>query len=531
MREERRAQAAVACAVLLASAALTWHAGRQAAPPSFDEAWYLEVSFRFWHTLRERGMLAFLHEWTQAFRFKAPLISLLPLPAYAALGPSYHAAVLANLPAIAILALSLYRLGRRYFSETAGALAAILALLCPLTAHLSRLYFVECWLTALTALFIWRLAESEGLSRQRSVPAVGIIAGLGLLTKVLFPLTSLSPAAMLLYENAPPWKVLERRLLRAAAIAGAAALTWYGPNLVYVAGYAYQASIGDIAAKYVSGSAYTAEALFRFWGPLVRDGLSWPLTLALAASLSTLGYRRVIVEPGLRLSLCWLLPTLLVASLGRSKDLRFVAPALPAAALALAGTLDLLSRGKRWRVPLMGLVLALPLDLFSRQAFGRSLLPETTWAPAVTDYGGPPRPAGAWDAAVLPREIARSIGGPAVVVVGAEHRRLNANLLAAWAARDRLPLGFVHYGHMEGRAEMAVARIAEKDATHILLVDGLPEDELLPSVVQVDTEIRMLLQQGLLPFRRRETIDFGPGVSCELWERTGPIRMVGIIRQ
>ena len=82
---------ALACA-----ANLRWVAA-SAAPPSFDEAWYLELSFRFSRLLADGRLADFARAYAGAFRFKAPLVSLLPLPLYAVLGASYRAAVLANL--------------------------------------------------------------------------------------------------------------------------------------------------------------------------------------------------------------------------------------------------------------------------------------------------------------------------------------------------------------------------------------------------------------------------------------------------
>lgn len=511
---------ALACAVNVA-----W-VSASSAPPGFDEAWYLEVSFRFWRLLSEGRLADFAQAYAGAFRFKAPLVSLLPLPVYAAFGASYRAAVLANLAALALLAVSVYRLGRRWFSEPAAGLAAALALLTPLTAHLSRLYFVECWLTALTAAFLWRLAESDGLTRRRQAPALGALAGLGLLTKVLFPLAAAAPAAVLLHERRPAWRDVEPTAKRAAAVAAAVALTWYGPNLVYVAGYSVQASFGSIAAHYATAPSLSPAALLGYWSSFARDALSWPLTLLLLAALARLGPRRVLAEPGLRAALAWLLPIAVLASLGRSKELRFTAAALPGAALALAGSLDLLTAGSRRRVPVFALALLLPADALFQQAFGRGLLPGLV--PATTAYGRPPAPAPAWDARALPAELARRIGAPAVVVVGSEHRALNANLLAAWAELDRLPLSFVHYGHMESRVENAVARLADKDATHILFVSGLPEGELVEGVAGVESALKGLIAAGKLPFRGLGRLDWSPaGLSAELYERTGPVKMTG----
>ena len=522
-----------AASTLAACTVSAWPVARHTAPPSFDEAWYLEVSYRFWNALSRGAPLDFAREWAGALRFKAPLISLIPLPLYALRGPSFEAARLANLPALALLAVSLYGLGRRFFSPAAGALAATSALLMPMSYALSRLYFVECWLMALSAAFLWRWVESETLERASEAPRLGALAGLGLLTKVLFPLPLLGPVALTLYERRAGPRELERPVKALAVVAAALALTWYGPNLIYVAGYTVRASAGDIAGHYAAGSAFSPRLLARFFDAMARDGLSYPLTLALLASLAALGRRRVLRESGLRFALAWLAFPLLAASLGRSKELRFAAAGLPGAALALAGALDLLTRGKPSRPWLFALVLVWPVDLWARHTFGTSVLPLVhvgPWALSAprTVYGGPPSTAGDRNLPWLASEVFKHIDGPAVVVLGAEHGTLNANLLAAEAALRRYPHTYVHYGHMADRVEATVARLSEKDATHILFVSGLPAEEQVPGVPALDAALKALIASGRLPFRPQARLDWeSGGLTAELYERTGPIRMTG----
>lgn len=510
MKPTRAALAGLAAAV--AACALTaWHIRRHLTPPSFDEAWYLEVSFRLWNTLSEFQLLDFVREYSTAFRFKAPLISLLPLPLYALMGPSYEAARLANLPAMGLLAASLYGLGRKFFSPAAGALAAALALALPMTAALSKIYFVELWLTAFTAAFLWRWAESETLRDRAEAPRLGALAGLGMLTKVLFPLAIIGPLALTLRERKASFAELEAPLKVLFAVASALALTWYGPNLVYIAGYTVRASAGDIAAHYAVRSPLHPLALLGYWNAMAHDGFSYAFVLMLAGALWALGAARVRAEPGLRFALAWLLPPLLVASLGQSKELRFAAAALPGAALALAGALDILTRGRPGRSALFAAAIAVTV----------------VFSPSKTVYGGPPSQTGQWEQAALVSEVAGRVGGGAVVAMGAEHLYLNANILSAEAARVRAPHSYVHYGHMQSKVEAAVARLSDKDVTHILFVSGLPA-EVSPSIVAVDAQLKSLVAAGKLPFRSAGRLAWAPsGLSAELFERTGPIRMTG----
>ena len=78
---------------------------------------------------------------------------------------------------------------------------------------------------------------------------------------------------------------------------------------------------------------------------------------------------------------------------------------------------------------------------------------------------------------------------------------------------------------MEGELRRVLIRFIEKDATHILFLDGLPEEELPPMIPKVDGELRAHVREGRLPYRKTASFRFSSQVSGELWERTGSIRM------
>lgn len=534
MNEERTPLALAAAAVLASCVVLVWFVRANEYPAGFDEAWYLEVSYRFFHTLANDGPLAFAQAWAAAFRFKAPLISALPLPLYAVLGPSYDSAVLANIPALALLGASLYGLGRLFFSPGAGALAAALGLAMPLTATLSRTFFVETWLTAFSAAFLWRLAESDQCRKDREAPLLGLLFGLGLLTKVLFPGVVAAPVAWVLWLRArdprgPAWPSLERWMKVFAAVALGTSLTWYGPNLVYVTGFALSAYRGGIGAHYGAPTAWGAPQVTGYLVGIANGVLSWYTVLLLLALLLVLR-RRLLSSPGLLFSAAWVIPYLLITTSGLCKDHRYLAPAVPGVALALAGLLDAATSGLRHRGIIVCLAFLPLAGDFLFQVFS-SALPPTTAAPLTrlfptrTQYGGPPRPEGAVDSEALLLSVARHLPPASIVAAGIEHPRLNANLLAAAAAKHGLPLAFIHYGHMEGDLRRILIRFIEKDATHVLFIEGLPEEELPPMIPRVDAALRAHVREGRLPFRKVASFRISSEVSGELWERTGPIRM------
>lgn len=236
-------------------AATAWHIALNAAPPSWDDAWYLEESFRLWNALTA-GPAAFVREYLAAFRIKAPLISLAPLPLYALFGPGERVAVWINLPLAAAAAWGWSKAAAAWWrehprSEELGALAGALAALLPLAYGLSRVFFAETLVSALLALWAWRCAVATPEDRAEGW-RLGILLGLGLLAKSTFPVLALGFA----------WPTRERlrpHAKLAATAGGALAATWYVENLPYVAGFSLSAGFGGVARDYAGAGGLAAR--------------------------------------------------------------------------------------------------------------------------------------------------------------------------------------------------------------------------------------------------------------------------------
>jgi len=342
---------AAAAAVLACCAVNLWYFRAETHPPTFDDAWYLEIACRLYHALRDSGPAAFYRIYASAFLFKAPLISVLALPPFLLFGPSHDAALLVNLAATIMLGTYLFLLGRRLFSETVGLLAVLIALTLPLIAGLTHRFFVEIPLTAVVTATIYHLAAADGLRRRTHVRTVGAFAGAGLLLKVLYPMFVIGPFVDALWRR---WRESRGGFLRAVepplktiiVWSGLIALTWYAHNLLYTAGYIYMASFGKVAARYGSTSPLQPAVLFGYWHKLIENGLSYYYFLAAAATAAALLFRNrscLRVGPALGLLLPWLLVPLFLGTIGVNKAIRFMTPALPAFALLLAAGLDSLT--------------------------------------------------------------------------------------------------------------------------------------------------------------------------------------------
>ena len=492
-----RAAAVFVAATLGAGA---WHIFFNAAPPSFDDAWYLEVSFRLFNALKH-GLPAFAAEYASAFRIKAPLISLLPLPLYALFGAGERIALWTNLIAFAAACAAVHAAARALWPshprrDTIAALAASLTALTPLLYGLSRTFMVEPVLTALVAAAIWRVAAHK--SNRREGVHLGLLLGLGLLTKILFPL----------YLAGPVWlrrKELRPHLMTALLVAVPLAATWYAFNLPYVLGFAWSAGFGRIASDYSSVTQGFGARLSAFAFMLFGGAVSWPLSAAIALCACAAA-RRKSLDDGSRLTLAWAAP-LAVFALGVNQEIRFAAPALPALAL-LAARSAMSFDSRRARTAAAILLLATGSIVFVRQTFLLSAEDALPWC------GAPSFDAG-WDRGAL--VTATADGGATVAAIALEHRRLNANNLASLAASRGLDLKFINLGYAQTSVETALIRLKDKSADRLIIVSGIPEESLPVFLNRANAGIVAAIASGRLPARLQSRVPLGAGVSAAVF--------------
>lgn len=499
-----RAAALLVCAV---SAAGAWHIGANASPPAWDDAWYLEVSFRLYSALC-RGLPEFADQWASAFRLKAPLVSLLPLPLYALAGPSEKTAPIVSLLghglSCALTAAAARAAWREHPRRDAiAALAACLVALTPLLYGLSRVFLVESVLTALVAAVVWRAAVAR--SSPRDSLLLGLILGCGMLTKVLFPLFLCGVVWLKRRELAPHARP-------ALLVGGALAATWYAFNLPYVVGFAWSAGFGRVAGDYAAGS----RGPLAFPERLASQALSWPLACALAAAVAAAvsTERRGFFDAGTRLALAWAAP-LAVFALGRNAEPRLFAPLLPA--LAMLGARAALSFGsKNARVAAtLGLLAAGGL-VFVRETFvaadGRSL----AWC------GAPSRDPG-WDRAALLDAAATASGENGVAAVALEHRFLNANNLASLAAARGLPLRVIGLGYTQPSTEGALIHLRDRGATALILVDGAPTAAGADAFNRANAGVAAAVASGRLPAAFAASVELAPGITARVYRLVRPM--------
>jgi hypothetical protein len=263
-----------------------------------------------------------------------------------------------NLVFVPLLALGCYRTGRLLFGSAAGLLAVLFALGSPLLIAQLHNLMLDPPMTAMVAVSIWLLLASRRFERLDVCAALGVAAGVGLMTKVQYPLYIVGLVVFLLLRGGwRNWKGIAIGALIAAVIAA----PWYVAHLNEFGRITEIAGTGA-GALVPPGNApptlSTANLLWYFWSVLNSD-LLLPLALlgAGGAIWMLVAAWRSPEQRGARLDLlagCFL--TWLAITITPHHDIRYGMPLVAYVAVVATGWIVCLPR-KLGAVALVVLVL------------------------------------------------------------------------------------------------------------------------------------------------------------------------------
>ncbi len=308
------------------------------APPIWDMAYHEATGWRFLEAWREGRLWDGLAALSGPY---PPWFYLQEMPWIAAAGGSPLLGVFSNLGAMLLLALGTWRLGRALLPEREAVAAAVVVLLFPAVAWMSRETVLDVWLAAWVALAGWCLLESRFFDRPGWTLGFGLAVAGGVMTKWTCPLYLLVPSAWWWWQSRRRWKALANLAL-AAAVSLPLVLPYYLPNLFQLASrYPTTEQAGLIPCK--PYPRHGEPGLDNLWGwiyyPRVLAGyfLQLPLLGLLVAGL--LRRRREEqrpLEPSSRLlPWVWLAGGVVVLTFLTPKDPRFALPLAPPLAILL----------------------------------------------------------------------------------------------------------------------------------------------------------------------------------------------------
>ncbi len=454
-------------------------------PPSWDPAHYLDLTLGHERALQSRGLSGFFSDVITSDPVRAPLLTMLAVPIFLVAGPGPDRGLILNLLLWPVLLAAVYLLGRRLFTARTGLLAAFLTATTPIVFGLAHEFFIEFLLTTLVTATVLLLFKTDGFMRRGASVALGVVVGLGMLTKVAFPLYVAGPCLVLgvaalvpLVRTRSQGGPIAGRLARLAvniSIIGALAVAipffWYLHDLKPSWEYAKWASNGAGSLPYGPAQPYKPDEIAKFTLTVVNVDISW---LYVVVSLIGLALVLVAWRRGRAGALIWRTTTVKAlalvgwfaipfwyVTLSHNHDPRFLAPAMPAFALLAAGALARVPKPDMRRILVVGTVVLGTLQWFAA-LFTVPMLPDKVQASspagdAIFWWQGPQSrahnhaPYGSWKVDEILTYLAiqnPAPGGVKPLTIGLieEHQTFNGNTLGFYAHARQLPFEFLQVG-------------------------------------------------------------------------------------
>jgi len=360
--------------------------------------------------------------------------------------------VMTNSWFLAVLAFSMYGMGRRLHGDLAGVMAAVLIVGYPYCAHLARQFMIDYSLLAMSAAAAYFLVSSNEFRVPWATWLFSLTAALGMLTKPTFLTFLVVPSVYTLIRAGR--RVLTRdpiarrgllHLAGSLAIAVGLVCLWYVPNWAGVSSEATRIA----ASNPIGFRVFEASALVYYWNILMIDQIGLPFTALFVFGLVVLR-RRLPAERSIFL-LSWFVGLYLLATLspykGTGQDIGILIPVALISAIALAG----LTRFRRAACAATVAFAAIQLTALSlpREALA-SKIGSFRWAGSYQDF---PR---RWDWKI---EDALSALSPDVktVAVLTDDFRVNGINVEFYRRQLRLPL------RVFGRYDLAPSELLKSD--------------------------------------------------------------------
>lgn len=350
---------------LLITAVNAWWALRDRTSPWWDQANYLHDTLIYRRALDAHGLTALISAIHHTDPQKAPLLTIAMLPLAYIFGPTMAAGLALNVLLWPALLLGTGAVAAELFGDRARIPSILMVAPMPFLVGASHTVMQEFLVVTLTVWVVLMALRTRLFDRRGASAGLGVLLGLGLLTKASFPTAVIGPLLVLLLASF--WPCLRhlrqerQRLVRVtsnigltAILAGPLALIWYGPNWgPTMAFIRYTLAGGGELSGRVS-APLTSHQLAEFFVGLVNRISALAVLLCIVAVVLSLpqvpfrGGRRPSTESLIRGAVLatWFLGPVLAVATSHNQDPRYVLAAYPALALITGGLLANL----QWRV-------------------------------------------------------------------------------------------------------------------------------------------------------------------------------------
>lgn len=299
-------------------------------PLGSDETWHLLASVHYGQCFS--GAQDAPAIWT-VDRHYPPLVTALAGVANSVFGESNRLAIMVIALFIPLLLVSVFGLARGFGLPPLSALTAALSLLFSRQLFsMSREFMLDFPLVAMVALSAWAIIAADDFKQRTPALLAGVCIGLAALTKWTAPLY-LAPLMIIGGIRAWPARHCRFHWLGAIGLATLLAIPWYGPNLGPVIGVAMDHAFSRVGLP-ETGAQFPSLFSIRAWMAYLLMLIQlWQWLLFL---LSALGVFAALFARGrpVRTLGVWIVASYILVSLLPPRDPRFIAPLMPALAVA-----------------------------------------------------------------------------------------------------------------------------------------------------------------------------------------------------
>jgi 4-amino-4-deoxy-L-arabinose transferase-like glycosyltransferase len=335
---------------------------------------HLWGSLLYYDSWQHHNIMPFL----QDYHYYPPLLYWLTAPFYTLFGTGVTSAVAVNAIFIPILAFSVYELGRRSWGRAVGLASAVTIMSYPILVTQFKEFQLDAPLTAMAALALLLLTMSREFQNRLVAVGFGVACGLGMLTKWTFIYIIAAPLLVAVIGMAVRWW-RHRSWLPPLNLALAGVATYVVSSVWYITNF-QQLRIDLLANGGTQQAAIEGDPLVGTWAShlwypeaLINHHMFLGLAVLLIFGLGLSFYRyRWLVKN--RYYIASIVGIYLLFTATSNKDVRYIMPLLPAAAIMTWWWLSLLRR--RAQLIALSIIGLMAVITFATISFGSTLWPK-----------------------------------------------------------------------------------------------------------------------------------------------------------
>lgn len=330
--------------ILIALINITWVCLNKS-PPLWDQSLYLNSSEILFNTLQNKGLVDFYFAvQTTLGGIRAPLLNIAVFPFYFLFGVNNQSAIFFNISLLFVFSTYIYKLSSLLFNKKVGLYSVLISQTIPLIFNINRQFLTEYLLTTLVIVFLFYLIQSKEFTQRNSNIKLGIALGIGLLSKIYFPVIIIGPLLYTLIKRLKNQKInlkLLVNLIEFFVPALIIASGWYLSNLNNILKFGVDVAWGQTANNFGESNIFNFGYILNLYKKIITNGsiyyfLLFILLIYQNRKLHT--FKKNLSATIFLIS--WILIPLTILTFAVTKDIRYAMPFFPSFGILIAFQYD-----------------------------------------------------------------------------------------------------------------------------------------------------------------------------------------------